>query len=174
MSKSIKRQRLMGRVSIHDLRQTHCAITASGYVLSRREAVTARMARIIDQYPFQIRPWMVSGVYRARVNKPGVLFTSAGELWYPPQPNFVRNPGRLNKPGQILFYAANMPNVAALELRVKPGDMVTVLVARTHSGNPEKLRTAFVGLERSLAPEANALGPGDMVSAAHVAQDHEI
>ena len=55
-----------------------------------------------------------------------------------------------------------MPNVAALELRVKPGDMVTVLVARTHSGNPEELRTAFVGLERSLAPEANALGPGDM------------
>jgi hypothetical protein len=162
MSKNIKRQRLMGRVSIHDLRQRIARLRRADMRFFSQEAVTARVARIIDQYPLQIRPWMVSGVYRARVNKPGVLFTSAGELWYPPQPNFVRNPGRLNKPGQVLFYAANMPNVAALELRVKPGDMVTVLVARTHSGNPVELRSAFVGLERSLAPEANALGSSDM------------
>ena len=53
-----------------------------------------------------------------------------------------------------------MPNTAAIELRVKPGDMVTVLVA-TRNRTFEELGTAFIGLERSKAPEAAALGPDD-------------
>ena len=62
---------------------------------------------------------------------------------------FVLSSGRLNKQGHIVFYAANMPNTAAIELRVKPGDMVTVLVARIRNGTFETLDTAFIGLERS-------------------------
>jgi hypothetical protein len=161
MNENAKRLRLMGRVSIHDLRQRITRLRRSDLRTLSQEAVAARVVRIIDQYPFQIRPWMVGGVYRARVNKSGVLYESAAELWYPPKPDFVRSPGRLNKPGQVLFYAANAPNTAALELRMKPGDMVTVLVARTRSGALEKLNTAFVGLERALAREVNTLGPSD-------------
>jgi hypothetical protein len=152
----------MGHVSIHDLRQRITRLRRSDLRALSQEAVAARVARIVDQYPFQMRPWRVSGVYRARVNKPGVLYTSAAELWYPPKPDFVKSAGRLNKPGQVLFYAANTPNAAAIELRVKLGDMVTVLVARTHSGVLEELNTAFVGLERALAREVNTLGPSDM------------
>ena len=54
-----------------------------------------------------------------------------------------------------------MPNTAAIELRVKPGDMVTVLVARTCNGTFETLDTASIGLERSKSPEAEALGPDE-------------
>ena len=126
-----------------------------------QEAMANRIKRLIGGYPFQIRPWVVSGLYRARVNKPGVLFTSAEQLWYPPTSELVLRPGRLNKPGQIVFYAASMPNTAAIELRVKPGDMMTVLVARTRNGTFETLDTAFIELERSKAPEAEALGPDD-------------
>jgi hypothetical protein len=162
MNENAKRHRLMDRVSIHDLRQRLTRLRRSDLRTLSQEALAARVARIIDQYPFQIRPWMVSGLYRARVNKPGVLFASAAELWYPPKLDFVRSPGRLNKSGQVLFYAANAPNTTALELRVKPDDMVTVLVARTRSGTLEKLNTAFVGLERALAREVNTLEPSDM------------
>jgi hypothetical protein len=157
-----KAKRHMDQVSIHDLRQRITRLRQADLRTLSQGAVAARIARIIDQYPFQIRSWSVSGVYRARVNKPGVPFTHAAELWYPPTPELVKGAGRLNKPGQVLFYAANMPNVAAIELRVKPGDMVTVLVARTRSGAPQELNTAFLGLERSLAPEVSALGPSDM------------
>jgi RES domain len=152
----------MGGVSIHDLRERITRLRRADLRALSQETVAARVAQIIHQYPFQIRPWRVSGVYRARVNKPGVLFMTATELWYPPKPDFVKSAGRLNKPGQVLFYAANMPNVTLIELRAKPGDMVTVLVARTHTGALEELKTAFIGLERALAPEVNALGPSDM------------
>jgi RES domain-containing protein len=156
----------MDRVSIHDLRQRIARLRRVDLRTLSQEAVAARVARIIDQYPFQIRPWKVSGVYRARVNEPGVLFRSAAELWFPPRPELVKSAGRLNKPGQVLFYAANMPNVAAIELRVKPGDMVTMLMARTRTGRFEELNTVFIGLERALAPEVNDLGPSDMFRSA--------
>jgi hypothetical protein len=159
MAERVKRH--MDEISIHDLRRRVTQLRNVDLRTLPQEAVAARVARIIDQYPFQMRTWMVSGVYRARVNKPGVLFTSASELWYPPRPELVMRASRLNKPGQVLFYATNMPNVAAIELRVHPGDMVTVLVARTRSGTLEELNGAFIGLERSLAPEAKALGMSD-------------
>jgi RES domain len=160
MKKRAKRH--MDEVSIHDLRRRITQLRNADLRILSQEAVADRVARVIHQYPFQIRPWVVTGVYRARVNKPGALFTSASELWYPPRPDRVTSPSRLNKRGQVLFYAASMPNAAALELRVKPGDMVTVLVARTRNGTFEELSTAFIGLERALAPEAQALGPNEI------------
>jgi hypothetical protein len=54
-----------------------------------------------------------------------------------------------------------MPNTAAIEQRVKPGDMVTVLVARTRNAF-ERVSTAFIGLERARAPEATAIDPAEM------------
>jgi hypothetical protein len=48
-----------------------------------------------------------------------------------------------------------------LELHPKPGDMFTVLIARTRTGQAEMLNIAFVGLERALAPEVQFLGETD-------------
>ncbi len=154
--------RHMDGISIHDLRRRVEQLRTLDLRTITQEALATRVARLIHQYPFQTRPWGVSGLYRARVNKPGALFSNAGELWYPPRPGLVTSPSRLNRAGQIILYTANTPNTAAIELGVEPGDAVTVLVARTRSGAVEQLTTAFIGLERSLGPEAKALGPDDL------------
>lgn len=156
------KKRHMDGISIHDLRRRVEQFRTLDLRTITQEALATRVARLIHQYPFQTRPWGVSGLYRARVNAPGALFTNAGELWYPPGPELVTRPSRLNRAGQIILYAANTPNTAAIELGVEPGDAVTVLVARTRSGTVEQLTTAFIGLERSLALEAKALGPDDL------------
>jgi hypothetical protein len=48
------------------------------------EAVAHRIGQTIDQYPFQIRPLLLTGIYRARRNTPGEIFSRASDLWYPP------------------------------------------------------------------------------------------
>lgn len=80
---------------------------------------------------------------------------------YPAKVYEVTRPSRLNGPGKVRFYGANMPNTALLELRPQPGNIFTVLIARTRSGAVETLNTSFVGLEWSSAPEAQHLGDDD-------------
>jgi hypothetical protein len=103
----------------------------------------------------------LNGVYRARPNKPGEVFSSASQLWYPPATAVVR-PSRLNRIGQVCFYGSNMPNAALLELRPQPGNVFTVLLAGTRSGKVETLNVAFIGLERAHAPEVQHLTERDM------------
>ena len=65
-------------------------------------------------------------------------------------------PGRLNGVGQVRLYAASMPNTTTLELKPQVGNVFTILVARTKSGMAETITNiAFIGVERSLAPEAH-------------------
>jgi hypothetical protein len=121
-----------------------------------------RIGRIIDDYPLQVRPLQLSGVYRARKNSAGRDFSHARELWYPPSALITR-PGRLNGIGESRLYAASMPNTAILELKPELGDLFTVLVARTKSREVETLQNiASIGIERSLAPEIRSLTPDDI------------
>jgi hypothetical protein len=121
-----------------------------------------RVGRIIDQYPLQLRPLEFSGVYRARKNLPGREFQNAKELWYPPA-SLITKPGRLNGIGQARLYASSMPNTTMYELKPEVGDTFTILIARTKSGKPELIRNlAFIGIERSLAPEVQNLSAHDL------------
>jgi RES domain len=113
----------------------------------------------------------LNGVYRARPNKPGEVFSSASHLWYPPATAVVR-PSRLNGIGQVRFYGSNMPNTALLELRSQPGNVFTVLLVGTRSGSVETLNVAFIGLERARAPEVQHLTERDTFRHAPHFRDH--
>jgi hypothetical protein len=153
--------RSLNDISISDLRRRIQSLRKADLNSLSAEAMSLRMEVVVDQYMFQIRPLQLNATYRARRNKPGEVFTSAGQLWYPPAP-VVTRASRLNEAGQVRFYAANMPNTAVLELHPKPGDIFTILLARTKSWEIETLNVAFVGLERALAPEVQHLAGRDM------------
>ena len=125
------------------------------------EAAALRIGRVIDQYQFQIKPLHLTGIYRARANKPGEVFSSASQLWHPPADKVLR-PSRLNGLRQVRFYASNMPNTAIAELRPQPGNVFTVLLGVTRRRKLEKLDVAFIGLERSRAPEVQHLTANDI------------
>jgi hypothetical protein len=55
-----------------------------------------------------------------------------------------------------------VPNAVLLELRSQPGNVFTVLLAGTRSGTVERLNVAFIGLERSRAPEVQHLIESDI------------
>jgi hypothetical protein len=152
-------ERPLEKVSIFDLRRRITALRAVDFSALADDAIRTRIGFIIHDFPFQPRPLVLSGVYRARVNRPGELFTDARQLWHPPAERVTR-PGRLNRPGQVLFYAASMPNTAIYELRAVPGDVVTVLLARTRRAF-EQINATFIGLERARAPELAGFLPED-------------
>jgi RES domain len=156
-----QRRRLLSDISIFDLRSRIASLRRADLKTLSAEAAAYRIGRVIDQYPFQIRSMQLNGVYRARPNKPGEVFSSASQLWYPPATAVVR-PSRLNGIGQVCFYGSNMPNAALLELRPQPGNVFTVLLAGTRSGKVETLNVAFIGLERARAPEVQHLTERDM------------
>jgi hypothetical protein len=155
----------LGDVSIADLRSRVASLRRADLKKLSNEGAAYRVARIINQYPFQIRPLQLTGLYRARPNRPGEVFASASQLWYPPADK-VLGPSRLNRPGQVRFYGSNMPNTAILELRPQPGNVFTVLLVTTRSRNLETLNVAFIGLERSLAPEVQHFDDSDMFRSA--------
>jgi hypothetical protein len=156
-----QRRRLLSEISIFDLRSRIASLRRADLKTLSAKGAAYRIGRVIDQYPFQIKTMGLTGVYRARSNKPGEVFSWASQLWYPPATAVVR-PSRLNQIGQVRFYGTNVPNAALLELRPQPGNVFTVLLARTRSGKAEMLDVAFIGLERSRAPEVQHLTEKDM------------
>jgi hypothetical protein len=97
-----QRRRLLSEISIFDLRRRIASLRSANLKTLSAEAAAYRIGRVIDQYPFQIRSMELNGVYRARPNKPGEVFSSAAQLWYPPATAVVR-PSRLNGIGQLLW-----------------------------------------------------------------------
>ena len=161
----------LGDISIFDLRSRIKNLRAADLGGLSDDTAAHRIRQIIDQYAFQIRPLQLTGIYRARPNKPGEIFSSASQLWYPPAARVAR-PGRLNGIGQARFYGANMPNTALLELRPEPGNVFTVLIARTRSNKPETINVAFIGLERARAPDVQHLTDNDLFRHASHFHDH--
>ena len=158
-----QRRRSLSDISNFDLRSRIATLRRADLKTLSAEAAAYRIGRVIDQYFFQIRSMQLNGVYRARPNKPGEVFSSTSQLWYPPATAVVR-PSRLNGIGQVRFYGSNMPNAALLELRPQPGNVFTVLLAGTRSGKVETLNVAFIGLERARAPEVQHLTERGYVS----------
>lgn len=157
----LPRSRSLREISLIDLRRRVRTLREADLSSLSDEAVALRIARIIDQYPFQLRPLELTGVYRARVNEGAIPFDRASQLWYPPAGAITRA-GRLNRAGQQCFYAASMSNTAMLELYPAAGQTVTVLIAGTRSGLAETLQAAFIGLERCTAPDVDHLTEHDM------------
>jgi hypothetical protein len=156
------RDRSLSDISIHDLRSRINSLRRANLNTLSDEAAALRIGRIIDQYHFQIRPLQLTGIYRARANKPGEVFSSASQLWHPPADKVLR-PSRLNGIRQVRFYASSMPNTAIAELRPQPGNVFTILLAMTRSKKLETLDVAFIGLERSRAPEVQHFSANDMI-----------
>jgi hypothetical protein len=149
-------------VSLFDLKQRINKLKAADLTSLSPEQLRNRIGLIIDDYPFELRSLEISGLYRARKNLPGTDFTNARELWYPPTA-VVTKPSRLNGIGQARLYAASMPNTTILELKPEIGDVFTVLIARTKSRTVELMKNlAFIGIERSLAPELSMLTKDDV------------
>jgi hypothetical protein len=157
----LSRSRSLRHISLIDLRRRVRSLRDADLRALSNEAVAQRIARIIDQYPFQLRPLDLTGVYRARLNEGTTPFDRASQLWYPPAGAIMRA-GRLNRAGQQCFYAASMPNTAMLELYLTAGQLVTVLIAGTRSGLAETLQAAFIGLERCTAADVDHLTEHDM------------
>jgi hypothetical protein len=89
-----QRRRSLGDISIFDLRSRIASPRRAKLKTLSAEGAAYRIGRVIDQYPFQIRSMQLNGIYRARPNKPGEVFSSASQLWYPPAtagdaPDFV-------------------------------------------------------------------------------------
>jgi hypothetical protein len=157
-----QQRRSLSDISIFDLRSRIASLRRADLKALSAESAAYRIGRVIDQYLFQIRSLQLNGIYRARLNRPGEVFSSASQLWYPSATAVVR-PSRLNGIGQVRFYASNMPNTASLELRPQqPGDVFTVLLAGTRSRKVETLNVAFIGLERARAPEVQRFTARDM------------
>ena len=113
-----RQHRSLDKISILELRRRIASLRTADLKRLSNEGATYRIGRVIDQYQFQLRPLQLTGVYRARRNKPGEVFSSASELWYPPA-RVATRPNRLNGINQVRFYASSMPNTATLEFRPK-------------------------------------------------------
>lgn len=152
----------LDRISIHDLRERIRSLRNANFESLPDEAVASRIRRVMSGYAFQLRPLILSGVYRARLNEPGELFSHAQQLWYPPA-RCVTSPSRLNRANDVRFYAASTPNAAMLELRPLTGGLVTVVLAETREAPAIELKnTIFLGIERSLAREVKRLKSADL------------
>lgn len=72
--------------------------------------------------------------YRARINSSEKFFKNVNQLWYPPSSK-IKKYGRLNRPGQSLFYIAASENTAILEMRPQKGDILTILRCKLINSN---------------------------------------
>src|SRR5438094_10302643 len=75
-----QRRRPLSDISTFDLRSRIASLRRADLKTLSTEAAAYRIGRVIDQYPFQIRPMQLNGVYRASPNKPGEVFSSASQL----------------------------------------------------------------------------------------------
>lgn len=74
--------------------------------------------------------------WRARKNIGSKLFTNVSELWYP-KPSDVKRYGRVNQPGDPIFYVSASHQTSLLESRPVKGELVTIL--EIHLKNPTAL-----------------------------------
>lgn len=141
--------RSLDDISLTELENKITILKSSDFRGLSIDQVREMIAEIIDQYPLQVRPLRLSGVYRARKRMFSEPFTHTKELWHPPF-SAIQKPGRLNDKGESRFYAADTSNTAMLELRPAVGDIITVLLAHTQN-EPSVLlkKVVFIGIERS-------------------------
>jgi hypothetical protein len=72
--------RSLSNISISEVRRRIASLRTADLENLTDEAAAYRIGHVIDQYPFQLRTLQLTGIYRARSNKPGEVFTSAAAL----------------------------------------------------------------------------------------------
>jgi hypothetical protein len=72
--------RSLSDISISEVRRRIASLRTADLEHLSGEAADYRIGHVIDQYPFQLRTLQLTGIYRARSNKPGEVFTSAAAL----------------------------------------------------------------------------------------------
>ena len=77
-------RRSLSNISIFELRRRIASLKTADLKHLTDEAAAYRIGHVIDQYPFQLKILQLTGIYRARPNKPGEVFSSTKQLWYPP------------------------------------------------------------------------------------------
>lgn len=111
------------------------------------EQIETRIRPLLDGYLTKLINIRTNGVFRARIVPPGVnLFENAAELWYPPA-SLITRTGRFNRAGEVKFYCSNRVKGALLEMRVKPGDRLALVVAGSRAAAID-IRCTHVGLHR--------------------------
>jgi hypothetical protein len=90
------------------------------------EKVVQAIAPVITGYVTSDKGWPLNGIYRARKNEDGKSFDNISQLWARPAKD-VKKYGRLNQPGESIFYAAEVSQVSLAEIKVKVGDVVTIM-----------------------------------------------
>ena len=120
---------LLSSVSLSVLRERVAAFRRLDLSSASIDQVQKRLDRVLFGYSIQPQAIQFPFVWRARQNEPGQRFERVEELWYPPAT--VTRMGRLNEPGQPVFYASGGAALAMSEIRAKAGDIITLLKVRT-------------------------------------------
>ena len=138
-------------ISIYDLRRRIAAFRRMDLETLSLAEVQARLARLLDGYPFSLSQMHIHGVFRVRKNpEQGKTLGHARELWYPPA-HAVTELGRVNDVGQARLYCSSAPHTAMFEARAEPGDTVTLVLAKARQ-KFARMKVAFLGASRSLDP----------------------
>ena len=138
-------------ISIYDLRRRIAAFRRMDLETLLLAEVQARLARLLDGYPFSLSQMDIHGVFRVRKNPtPGKTLGHARELWYPPA-HAVKELGRMNDVGQARLYCSSAPHTAMFEARAEPGDTVTLVWAKARP-KFARMNVAFLGASKSIDP----------------------
>ncbi len=97
--------------------------------------------------------------WRARKNCGNVFFDNIKQLWYPPA-HLIAYFGRMNQPNSPMFYVSASRDIALLELRPIPGDLITVLEVRL--------------FDREKSPHVMEIGVAEKVSQHSLGRDVKI
>ena len=136
-------------VPLAELRRRISSVVRANYRSLTAPQVQARIGPVLDQFPIFKEQLTVNRVMRARLNQPGELFTRREQVWYPPASKTKL--GRLNYPGEVVFYAADSATTALHEIGAAPG-MTATIVANDASGLGTELTVGFIGASRSKSP----------------------
>lgn len=90
------------------------------------ELIKDKVNILLNGYACMTRRMESHYAFRARINNGSSYFDRVSDLWYPPG-SVVKKWGRLNRPGQSIFYISASHEIATLEVRPKVGDMITML-----------------------------------------------
>jgi hypothetical protein len=143
--------RAIDRVSIHELRARLARLAGIDLKAFTVGQLEQRIGLILNQIPLLTYPLIISGVYRARS---GADYKNVRDLWYPPKG--ISKLGRLNEAGKVVFYAANTPHTAFLELRPAVGQRYTVLLARSKKATAD-LSVIVLGITEARSSDIAAI-----------------
>lgn len=114
------------------------------------EKLKGKIADLTDGYVKQEYGWRLNNLCRARKNEGKPSFTKFSEILSPPKTS-VKVFGRLNRPGESIFYASEKRDDTLHEVKAIPGDIVTIVQLRPISEDIELDHLDFAVFETACA-----------------------